>query len=297
MPRELRVSLIGLDTSHAVEFPRLMQAPDCPAEQKVEGMRVIRCLRFETPFQDRAGLDARQRQLEQWGIPVTESFDEAVRDCDAILVAVNDPARHLEFFRECAGIGKPVFLDKPLADTFANGELILEEAQRRGTRFFSASSLRFVLQLEEACRAVPRPGACAVYGPLGRAPAGSSIIWYGVHAFEMLQRALGTGARSVTAVRDAKGAVVTVSYEDGRRGVVELTEGSRIYGGTLRTDAEARPFVVDTGTPYLGLISQIAAFFQGGAPPVPVEATREIMAMLDASERSARSGREELTGL
>ena len=297
MPREIKVAVIGLDTSHAIELPRIMQAPDTPKDQRVAGLRVTRCMRFETPFQNKAGLDERQKQLEQWGIKVTESFDEAIADCDALMLEINDPAPHLEYFRKCAGLGKPMFLDKPLADTMAAGEKILAEARTHGTRFFSASSLRFVPELEAACRAIPQPAACTVFGPLGKAPAGSSIVWYGVHAFEMLQRAMGLGAQKVSAYRDASGAVVTVSYKDGRRGVVELTEGAWIYGGTLRTKEKAAPFFVDMGRAYHDLVAHIAAFFQGGSTPVALDATREIMGMLDAAERSAHSGREESTGL
>jgi hypothetical protein len=46
MSEETRVSLIGLDTSHAVTFSQKMHDPDCPEEQKVKGMKVTACLRF-----------------------------------------------------------------------------------------------------------------------------------------------------------------------------------------------------------------------------------------------------------
>jgi hypothetical protein len=213
------------------------------------------------------------------------------------MVEINDPSRHLEYFRRCAGLGKPVFLDKPLADSLPAGEQILAVARQHGTRFFSSSSLRFAPELEEACRQVPGPAACAVYGPLGRAPAGSSIVWYGVHAFEMLQRAMGTGARCVRTRGDASGAVSTVDYADGRRGVVELTFDSGAYGGALRTKEAAQPYTVDMTRPYACLVARIAGFFRGGSEPVATEATREIMAMLDAAERSLHSGKDEPTGV
>ncbi len=293
----LRVAVVGLDTSHAIELPRRMQAPDCPKDQKVEGLRAVTCLRFETPFQNKDGLDQRQKQLEQWGVKVTESFDEAVADCDALMLEINDPVLHLDYFRRCAGLGKPVFLDKPLADTLANGDQILAAARQRGTRFFSASSLRFVPELERVCRQVPAPTTTAVYGPRGKAPAGSSIVWYGVHAFEMLQRAMGPGADSVLTRKDGSGAVVAVAYRDGRRGVVELTEGAWIYGGSLRTREKGVAFAAEGNRMYADLLERIVAFFRGGDAPVPVEATREIMGMLDAAERSLQSGKEEKTGL
>ena len=82
----LRVAIIGLDTSHAVEFPRLMQDDSVPAEHRVSGMRATRCLRFETPFQGKDGLDQRQAVLEKIGVEVTEDFDYAIGDCDAIFI-------------------------------------------------------------------------------------------------------------------------------------------------------------------------------------------------------------------
>jgi predicted dehydrogenase len=289
----IRIGVIGLDTSHAVEFPRRMQAPDVDPALKVPGLRAASCLRFATPFQDEEQLDGRQRQLEQWGVKVTRRLEEAVEDVDALMLEINDPALHLEYFGRCAGLGLPVFLDKPLADTLANGRKIADLARQRGTRLFSSSSLRFAPAFEDACAAVPAPVLASVYGPLGTAPAGSSVVWYGVHAFEMLQRALGLGAAAVLAKRDALGAAVVVRYPDARRGIVELTGNSLLYGGCLRTLEAARPFAADPGRAYTAQLARVARFFQGGPAPVAMEDTLEVMAMIDAAERSYQSGREE----
>ena len=132
---DLRVGIIGLDSSHSIEFTRRMQAPDCPPDQRAEGMQAVTCLRFETPFQDQQGLDERQAQLEAWGVSVTEDFDEAVSGCDALLMEINDPQYHLDYFVGVAGLGKPLFLDKPLADTMENGlQVALDHALRRVLR-------------------------------------------------------------------------------------------------------------------------------------------------------------------
>ena len=56
------------------------------------------------------------------------------------------------------------------------------------------------------------------WGALGRAPAGSSIVWYGVHGVEMLRRALGRGARVVSAHPVSAGAVLVVEYASGATG-------------------------------------------------------------------------------
>jgi len=81
MASDIKVGSIGLDTSHSIEFTRRLQAPECPSDQRVAGVRVAACLGFATPFQDEAGLDARQKQIEGWGVQVTCDFDEAVGGC------------------------------------------------------------------------------------------------------------------------------------------------------------------------------------------------------------------------
>jgi predicted dehydrogenase len=293
MPQDLKVALIGLDTSHTIEFARRMQAPDCPPDQKVPGLRATACLRFPTPFQAAAGLDARQKTLEGWGVRVTTRFEEAVADCDAVLLEINDPALHLEYFERVASLGKRVFLDKPLADTLANGRKVAALAAARKVPVFSASSLRFVPQLLAACQEVPRPLLASAYGPVGKAPAGSSIVWYGVHAFEMLQRAMGRGALGVFARADEAGVTAVVRYPEKRRGVVELSYASWAYGGSLRDDKRIVPFVNDASRLYSDLLLKVGDFLRGGPLPVAMEDTLEVMGMLDAAQRSADSGREE----
>ncbi len=290
MSSDLKVSIIGLDTSHAIELPRRAQAPDCPEDQKVEGLSIRKCLRFLTPFTDGKVLAERQEQLELWGIQVTEDFDEAVEGAEAIIITINDGSYHLEYFEKCAALGVPIFLDKPMADTVEAAEKIVDIAEKHGTAFFTASSLRFVDQMTEAAEQVPRPSMATVYGPLGIAPAGSSILWYGVHAFEMLEGLLGIGAEEVTVVRDKKGAVVHVAYDDGRRGVVELTEGNYQYGGTVRDDERVYPFIADSSTNYTRLLQRIVPFFRGEDTPVMVNHSLEIMTLLEATQKAYESG-------
>ncbi len=291
MPEEIKVALIGLDTSHTVEFARRMQAPDCAEDQKVQGMEAITCLRFETPFQDKEGLDKRQAQLEAWGIKVTEDFDEAIDGCHAIMLEINDGAYHLEYFKKVAGLGMPIFLDKPLADNIENARTIYDMAKEKNIRVFSSSSLRYIPNLDQAAEEVPEAMYASMYGPVGVAPAGSSIVWYGVHAFEMLERAMGIGAKSVFARKDDAGVVAVVDYPDARRGVVELTTGVYSYGGLVRDKKKVFPFAADTKRLYTAELEHVVEFFRGGPPAASMEDALEIMAMLDAAEKSSQSGK------
>ncbi|MCX6986490.1 MAG: Gfo/Idh/MocA family oxidoreductase [Lentisphaerae bacterium] len=293
MSKEIKVALIGLDTSHTIEFARRIQAPDCPPDQKVSGLRATACLRFSTPFQNEDGLNTRQKQLEDWGIKVTTDFNDAVKGCDAIMLEINDASYHLEYFKKCATLGKPIFLDKPLADNIENGLEIVRLAKENKVNAISASSLRFDAGLIKACGEMPKPTLVSVYGPLGIAPAGSSIVWYGVHAFEMLEKAMGKGSACVTVRTDGPGVVAIVDYPDKKRGVVELTKDAWIYGGTLRDSETAISYSVAAGSLYANIMKEIEKFFRTGKASFNLEDTVEVMAMLDAAERSFKSGKTE----
>ena len=157
----------------------------------------------------------------------------------------------------------------------------------------SNSSLRFVAELDDAIERVPSPGMVSLYGPVGGAPSGSSIVWYGIHAFEMLHKVMGGGATSVSTQAWKGGYVCVVEFEDARHGVVELTEDSMIYGGYVRSYDKAAAFTVDISTIYDRQLEAVAAFFSGedvGCMPLH---SIEVMALLSAADLSARSGRSE----
>ena len=286
-----KVAIIGLDTSHAIALPQLMQDPTTPAENRVSELLATRCLRFDTPFQSTEGLNKRQEYLESIGVKVTLDFDEAVADCDAILLEINDPAYHLEYFEKAAKLGKPIFLDKPFADTLENTRKIMAIAKANNVRYFTASSLRFDIDFQELMKQDFKVLSSHVWGPVGIAPAGSSIIWYGVHAFEMLQRVMGRGAKTISGTKDANGYVFHVDYEDGRRGILELTTCMYRYGVLLRNENDEVMCKVSGRVPYYKmLLDEIVKFFDG-AQPVALEDSFEIMAMLQAAHNCAETGK------
>jgi len=289
------VAMIGLDSSHTIEYTRRMQDPAYPAANRVSRIRTATCLRFPSPFQSEPDQDKRQATLEGWGVRVTRDFDEAVAGCDAIFMPINDPAAHLPWFERCAALGKPIFLDKPMADSIASGRRIAALAAEHGVPLFSTSSLRYDIDFTEALAAAPHPETALIWGPLGRPPAGSGVVWYGVHVFEMLRAAMGPGAIAVRAARDPGGLVATVAYADGRRGVVELTVGNYRYGGLLRNRQEPAAAFNVTGrvSAYDTTLRAVEDFFLSGRAPVPVAETLEVMGLLDAADRAAAGGAAE----
>ena len=117
----LKIAIVGMDSSHTQIFAKYLQSPERLNIDGLNNVQVTKCMRFPSSFQSEEGQDLRQADLENSGISVTRNFDEAVDGCDAIMLEVNDPALHLEYLTMCLDLGKPIFLDKPLADKKING--------------------------------------------------------------------------------------------------------------------------------------------------------------------------------
>ncbi|MBN8216573.1 MAG: Gfo/Idh/MocA family oxidoreductase [Spirochaetes bacterium] len=287
MSKSFKVAMIGLDTSHTIEFTKLIQG-EAPAGQKVEGLEVVSCLRFPTPFQNEEGQDTRQKQMEAWGVKVTRDLSQALEGVDGLLLEINDPAFHLGYFEKVAALGKPIFLDKPMASNMTEARAIEALVKKHGVRVWSSSSLRFLKSLQGLLAQIPAAERkyANVYGPLGQAPAGSSVTWYGVHTVEMLVAIMGVGARAVSAHQADSGITATIVYDHGRRGVVELTNQLWLYGGRIIDGKGARSFTHENETLYFNLLGQIADFFLKGALPVPLSETLEVQAILGAIDAS-----------
>ena len=294
MSEEIKIAIVGLDTSHATAFPKLMQDPTTPEEQKISGLRVVSCLRFETAFQNKEGLDKRQEYLESIGVKVTENFEESVADCDAIMIEINDPALHLEYFEKCAPLGKPIFLDKPFADTVENMCKIIELAKKYNVRFFTSSSLRFDIDFAECMEKGIPVEKGMTWGPAGIPPKGPAVVWYGCHTFEMLQRLMGQGAETVAGIQTAENCYLfRVQYKDGRYGIVDLNPAFS-YGAMGRTKENQAFTVSVTGrVPFYYMLMKEFVKFLNGEQPVSWEDSVEVMAMMEAALKSLESGKAE----
>lgn len=281
------LAIIGLDTSHAIEFPRLLQG-DAP--KMVDGLRAVTCLRFPSPFQTEEQQDGRQKTLEGWGVRVTRDFADAVAGVDGIMLEINDPAQHWTYFRQCADLKLPVFIDKPLAKNLADARKIVRLAEEKGMRTWESSSLRFSPDLAAARAAVGDALLCSVYGAMGIAAAGSSLVWYGCHSFQMLHQIMGNGAVSAQALQTSRGVVTVVEYGEGRRGVVESITGQYHYGGRIQSKEKVVPFQSNAGGLYYYLMLALREFFLTGAIPVPLRDALEVQAIMEAAEKSLASG-------
>jgi predicted dehydrogenase len=292
--QEIKVGMIGLDTSHVTAFTKLLNDKSDP--NHVPGARVVAAFKGGSPDVEssRARIDKFTAELkDKWGVEITGSIEELCKKVDVVLLESVDGRPHLNQVRPVFAAKKRVFIDKPFAAGYADAREIARLSRESGTPFFSSSSLRFANDLQ-AMKRDEKLGSLLgafTYGPAPTEPHHPDLFWYGIHAVEMLYTLMAPGCESVTRVHANGADVVIGKWKDGRIGTMRgIREGKQDYGavafGAKANLATPASMKVD----YRNLLVEIVKFFQTGAPPVPPEETLEIMAFMEAAELSKARG-------
>lgn len=288
---DLRIGLIGLDTSHVVAFTRLLNDPAEPGH--VPGGRVVAAFKGGSPDLEasRSRVDEYTRQLqERWGVRLTDSIEALCAEVDAVMLESVDGRPHLAQARPVLEARKPLFIDKPMAASLRDVLTIFRLARERGVPCWSSSSLRFYPGLVELKGAdVGRIRGAVSTGPAPLEPHHPDLFWYGIHATEALFAVLGTGCERVVRTHTPDTDVVTGVWQDGRVGtLIGIRNAAAPYRVTLfgsRAVVDQRP-----GGDYAPLIREVIRFFQTGVAPVSPEETVELFAFMEAADESKRRG-------
>lgn len=287
---DLRVGIVGTDTSHATAFTSILN--DATRPDHLAGARVVAAYKGGSPdLPDSINrVDKFAEEMKsKYGVEIVPDITTLLGKVDAVLLESVDGRTHLAQFREIVKARKPVFIDKPLASTLRDAREIARVAREAGVPWFSSSSLRF----SESITALKIEGLNGVFvwapGPL-EPHHELDLSWYGIHGVEMLYTLMGTGCEQVARISTADADVVTGRWKDGKLGVVRLMRPYSGYGATAFSPKEIKTSEKDAYTGYRGLVVAIIKFFQTGKPPVDERETLEMFEFMDAAQRSLKAG-------
>jgi predicted dehydrogenase len=284
--KPLMIGMVGLDTSHCLEFTKLLNDPAHPFH--VEGGKVA----YAFPFYSedlKISKDRVQGYTEtlrnDHSVKITSSIAETAEASDAILLTAVDGRKHLELFKQLLPYKIPVFIDKPLALSVKEAEELFALAQKHNIPVMSSSSLRYADSFSVIMEN-EKDGISSIYvhGPLPMQPLMPGYFWYGIHMIEMVIAAMGSGAKNVTVKTSNEHETVIVEWEDGRHAIIrgEYEWHSR-FGATLHTKKGFHHVDItkDNKPFYASLLEQIIHFFKTKKSPVPKEETLEVMRLIE----------------
>jgi hypothetical protein len=286
---DLKLGMIGLDTSHVTAFTKLLNDPK--DKEYVPGAKVVVAVKGGSPdiesSQSRVEGYTKQMQ-EQFGVIIVPTVEELCQQVDAILIMSVDGRPHLDYARKVFKSGKPTYIDKPLAGSLRDAIEIFRLAKQSHVPVFSSSSYRYYPGLVELKKTeVGNIKAVISYGPAHLEPHHPDLFWYGVHPTEALFTIMGSGCETVVRSATPDTDVVTGIWRDGRVGTLQgmrngTTPNKVIVFGT-KAVAEQKP-----GGNYAPLVGEIIKFFQTGVSPVSAEETLELFAFMEAADESKR---------
>ena len=291
---EIKVGIIGTDTSHVPAFTKLLNDKTDPGY--IPGARVVAAYKGGSADVESSHtrVDKYAEEIStKYGVEIVDSIDKLLAKVDAVLLESVDGRPHLAQVKPVIKAGKRVFIDKPFTASYADAREIVRLAKSANVPFFSSSSLRFAADVQAIKNSHQHGGITGAfaYGPENFEPHHPDLFWYGIHAVETLYTLMGAGCETVTRVKAAGGDTVTGVWKDGRVGTMRgITQGKQDYGaiayGMKATLATPLPMKVD----YRPLLVEIVKFFQTGVPPIQPEETLEIMAFMEAADLSKARG-------
>jgi len=288
---EIKIGMIGLDTSHVIAFTELINNPT--NKQHVPGGKVVAAFKGGSPDVESSAsrVEGYTQQLQQkYGVKIVPTLEELCREVDAVLLESVDGRPHLEQVRPVIAARKPVFIDKPLAGSLKDAITIMKLAREAKVPCFSSSSYRFYDSLVEVKKKdVGEIKGAISYGPCSLEEHHPDLFWYGVHACEALYTVLGTGCETVTRVSTKDTDVVTGVWRDGKVGTFRGLRNASTPHQVILFGTKAVAEQKGSGD-YAPLVREIMKFFQTGISPVPAEETLEMFAFMEAADESKRKG-------
>ena len=287
---EIRVGLIGLDTSHVIAFTKTLNDPK--AKDHVPGARVVAVFKGGSP-----DIPSSANRVEGYTadllkypeIKLYETVAELVKNVDAVMIESVDGRPHLKYAREVLPSGKPTFIDKPVAGSLRDTLEIYALARKHNTPVFSSSSLRQSVQIATQGMKVGELRGASTFGPCEIEPHHPDLFWYGIHAVEALYTVMGRGCQTIVRTHTPHADVVTGVWSDGRVGTMR---GNRNTKGSFGLTVFGSVGIVspELKVNYSPLLKDVVKFFQTRVAPVTPEETIEIIAFMEAADESKRRG-------
>jgi predicted dehydrogenase len=222
---------------------------------------------------------------------VAASPEECVTDVDLALLIDDGSGAQWKYAEAALRKGIPTFCDKPLAMTAKEAAAIAKVAKETGTKFMSASSLRFVpdiVKLREDAKGIGPIRLCTVTGP-------GDLVYYGIHALSMAYAVLGAGVVSAHNTGREGAHIVRLRREDecdivlmvGAREKMRAGFSIQLFGekGTLRVEPDLKDLYAYLLDAFLDLVLRDHV-------SVPVAEEVELIAALEAGQKSLELGRE-----
>jgi len=203
----LRIGMIGSENSHSKAVSKLINV-----EKKIRGAKVVAVWGETKAFA--------QETAEAGQIPtIVKKPEDMLGMVDGVMIDHRHGKYHLPAAMPFVDAGIPVFVDKPLCCSLAEGKRFLKKAKAKGVPVTSFSLVprqkSFVRFRDEVAALEDITVACSS-GPCDIKSKYGGIFFYGIHQVDCIVELLGMGAKYAEMRRGRHCGVGLLHYADGK---------------------------------------------------------------------------------
>jgi predicted dehydrogenase len=229
---------------------------------------------------------------------LADTLEEAAENCEGAFVCDMWGEYHKQQALPFLERGKPVFVDKPLAESTADAMAMVQAAQANGTVISSCSAMRYdkgLMELvEELEGSLGRPRIVTVCSPCYQ-----DLARYSVHGIEIMSAVVNR--QPVLRVRNVgqstRKHLLLLDFADGTCGVIHSWE-NHAYSVTVTADNGQRAVLLEDQDCHLTMMEAALESFTSGNPVVDYGNALEVVRIIEAGNVSRLQGGEvvELSG-
>jgi predicted dehydrogenase len=282
-----KIVILGCENSHANTFLGYLRDMEEYRDVEVVGVYSM----------DR---EAAEKLHETFGVPVMDSFDEAVGKVDGVVITARDGKYHAEFALPYLPTIKAIFVDKPVTVTEEDAVMLMRKCRKHGVKVSGGSCLKYAEPATAIAEDVKAEADGATLAGIARAPVSfeneyGGFFFYSEHLIAMLGEAYGWYPKSVYTER--RGAVTTTLFHYPDYTIIGLhTEGFYKYTISRHSEKAMRneEFPIGGNSPcFLAEWQEFYSILSGNAPHYTEEEIIAPVFILNAMVRSMESGKEE----
>jgi hypothetical protein len=279
----IRIGIIGLDSTHALDFTRILNTGKSNHAVRVVAACAGEPTDFPLSTTRRAAIERQIR--DDFALRIVSSPEALMAEVDAFLVLSCDGRCHAREVRRLLPARKPIFIDKPLSANWREAADLLRAANSAGTPCFSASALRYRPGIAAAKRfAHEGPVKIESVVPALVESGHPDLSWHGTHGVESVYSLLGAGCQTVKReVTNGHDRTTGIWPDGSQAAIVRVTDDTgKNFLTVIRSDSGSKTM---NGHTY-----DVVHFFQTGISPVSPREMIEVLAFIAAADESRDAG-------
>lgn len=282
----MKIGIIGAENSHTVAIATIINI-----EKRIKGCSVD-YLWGETP-------EFARKAAKAGRIPtIVKNPRDMLGKVDAVMCDHRHPKYHLKSVWPFVEAGIPTFVDKPFCYRSSEGKAFLKMAKKKGTPVTSFSVLPHYGSFQRFKKRVAGLGAilsATSYGPADLKSKWGGIFFYGIHQVDIMLHAFGYDVKAVLITKNGPNATGQLIYPSGLVATMALIkEGCHGFGiGAVGTAGALHIEIKGDKSPYLNGVRTFTRMFKTGVEPLTYEQVLRPVQVLEALEKSVKSGKIE----